>query len=88
MISFPHYDNHGQAGFQHLLARSASLPGPGWAWTFSRFIRGLSPLGRLYRRRGLRKRRHLMPSAIGRDHICPHMPGSRYSSAGICPIAI
>jgi hypothetical protein len=46
----------------------------------------LSVPGRLYRCRGLGKRRHLMPDLTRRGHKRPRTPGSRYPSAGIHPI--
>jgi hypothetical protein len=88
MITFPHYNSHGQAEFHHLSVCSTSVLGLGWAWASSRVARGLSTVGRLYRRQGLVKWWHLMCIMTGRGHMRPHMPGHRCSSAEIRSVTV
>jgi hypothetical protein len=83
----PYYGRRGQAGSRHLSVHSASLPDLGRARAPSHITQRLLAPGALYQHLDLRKRRHLMAGMIGQDHRHPRATGSRYSSAGIRPIA-
>jgi hypothetical protein len=88
IFTFPQYDRCGQAGFHHMSARSVSLLDLGWARAGSCPARGLLVMDRLYRCRGLRKRRLLLPNTTRLGHRNPRAPDNTYSSAIIHLIGI
>jgi hypothetical protein len=84
-LHFPHCGRRGQAGFHHLSARSTSFPILGRTQASSHPARGLSEMDRLYWRRRLGKRWHLLPDAMRYGHRNPCMSNNTYSSAGTRP---